>query len=158
MVIICWNRRVTRRSQACLTFSLFMERRWVKIKMRERKLISGPGRHWEILEDSGWINHDVCEAVLKRSHWWDSDHRLENRRRRGGMWGGEEREDSLENRLMIETRRLTPSQWFSSQEQTNIDVQYQIQNATLGVVPGPYWSPRLSWFSSAQKEVKECLF
>lgn len=44
--------------------------------------------------------------------------------------GGEEREDSLENRLMIETRRLTPSQWFSSQEQTNIDVQYQIQNAT----------------------------
>lgn len=80
MVIICWNRRVTRRSQACLTFSLFMERRWVKIKMRERKLICGPGRHWEILEDSGWINHDVCEPVLKRSRWWDSDHRLENQR------------------------------------------------------------------------------
>lgn len=82
MVIICWNRRVTRRSQACLTFSLFMERRWVKIKMRKRKLISSPGRHWEILEDSGWINHDVCEPVLKRSQWWDSDHRLENLRRR----------------------------------------------------------------------------
>lgn len=82
MVIICWNRRVTSRSQACLTFSLFMERRWVKIKMRKRKLISSPGRHWEILQDSGWINHDVCEPFLKRSQWWDSDHRLENQRRR----------------------------------------------------------------------------
>lgn len=86
MVIICWNRRVTSRSQACLTFSLFMERRWVKIKMRKRKLISSPGRHWEILQDSGWINHDVCEPVLKRSQWWDSDHRLENLRE-GWGWG-----------------------------------------------------------------------
>lgn len=78
MVIICWNRRVSRRSQACLTFSLYMEGRWVKIKTREEKLICNPGRHWEILEDSGWINHDVFEPILKRSHWWDSDCGLEN--------------------------------------------------------------------------------
>lgn len=40
---------------------------------------------------------------------------------RGGR--GKGKEDSLENRLMIETRRLTPSQWFSSLEKTNIDLQ-----------------------------------
>lgn len=123
MVIICWNRRVTRRSQACLTFSLFMERRWVKIKMRERKLISGPGRHCEILEDSSWINHDVCEAVLKRSRWWDSDHRLENQREGGGGRCKEnKREDSLENRLMIERRQLTLSRWFESQEEAGCTI------------------------------------
>lgn len=113
MVIICWNRRVTRRSQACLTFSLFMERRWVKIKMRERKLISSPGRQWKILEDSGWINHDVCEAVLKRSHWWDSDHRLENWRGGGGV----------ANTLMIAIRRFTV--FLASNTQGNIQTWLQ---------------------------------
>lgn len=59
--------------------------------------------------------------------------------------GGKEREDSLENRLMIETRRLTPSQWFSSQEQTNVDVQYQIQKSNLGCGARSLVKPKVEW-------------
>lgn len=134
MVIICWNRRVSRRSQACLTFSLYMEGRWVKIKTREEKFICNPDRHWEILEDSGWINHDVFEPILKRSHWWDSDCRLESQG--GGC------KAILANGVMSVRQTRSVSGFKHKVESYFMDVRYQQPHSWQSELWGN-WSGRL---------------